>query len=487
MKKIIISLIIFLLFSNFGFAWDKCEYIEVSKGYNSIYSLTYSPDWKSFAFKNEKDWKFSIIKDWIEWKKYDKIEKIKYSNNWKIAYIASNEWFHYVIKDWIEIYKSEFYLWNLQYSPNWKSIAFNVKKNWNWWIIIKDWIEINKYEKSYNSAWGNMYSLDWKHYAFSAEKKWKKIIVKDWIEINKYFFQWYPLFSPSWKEFVFIAKNKWKYFIVINWKEWKKYTSRITDIPYFIDSNNYLLHLEENWKTFVEKNGIKSDKYDYWYIQNLTYSKDWKNYAYETINSLWNFVVIKNWKEINKYKESLKPMFSSDWESFSFNVHKDWKNILIKDWKEINKYKRIYSYIYSPYWKSFSFIANKTVYKNIIVKDWKEIDKYENVYSLMYLPNSQNISFVAKIRWKEVIIQEICDNSKNNSIEKKLNIYKNKLPKKVVLKLENIITKLSKEKLTKVYKKIEKIDLENKKYAKYKDILIYIKLRIWLELIKNKN
>ncbi len=65
MKKIT-SLILFLvlLFWNsfVTFGDESCEYKKTSWDYDNISNLRFSPDWDSFAFIAEKDWKEILVK-----------------------------------------------------------------------------------------------------------------------------------------------------------------------------------------------------------------------------------------------------------------------------------------------------------------------------------------------------------------------------------------------------------------------------------------
>ena len=144
-KNISLILILLLLLSNHTSinASVNCKYIE-SNEYDSVSSLKYSPDSKSFAFIALKNWKLVLVKDWVEINKYDNIR------------------------------------YGVQYSQDWKSFAFEATKNWKH-IIVKDGIETNEYD----NIWVPIYSPDWKSFAFEVTKNWKHIIVKDWIETNE--------------------------------------------------------------------------------------------------------------------------------------------------------------------------------------------------------------------------------------------------------------------------------------------------------------
>jgi hypothetical protein len=54
--------------------------------------------------------------------------------------------------------------------------------------------------------------------------------------------------------------------------------------------------------------------------------------------------------------------------------------------------------------------------------------------------------------------------------------------KKYIPKIDEIVEKLSEEKLKSVLEKINKIDLENPKFEKYRDLLEYFKYKILVKM-----
>jgi hypothetical protein len=57
---------------------------------------------------------------------------------------------------------------------------------------------------------------------------------------------------------------------------------------------------------------------------------------------------------------------------------------------------------------------------------------------------------------------------------------------KYITKIENVIEKFSNAKVLKLLQKLEKINLENPKYKKFKDILVFIKAKTLDEIKKRK-
>ena len=65
-------------------------------------------------------------------------------------------------------------------------------------------------------------------------------------------------------------------------------------------------------------------------------------------------------------------VYSPDGKSFAFVAKRDWKWVVVKDWRESDKYDNIWFLKYSPDGNSFMFVAKKNG-KHIVVKDNREI------------------------------------------------------------------------------------------------------------------
>ncbi len=103
MKKVILLIVCSFLFCNFLFvsAEDTCKE-EVIKNASNPH---FSKDWSSFLYVLNINWKYSVVKDWVEWKLYDYIinDSLKYSADWKsFSYIANKDWKQLIVKDWVE-------------------------------------------------------------------------------------------------------------------------------------------------------------------------------------------------------------------------------------------------------------------------------------------------------------------------------------------------------------------------------------------------
>ena len=168
---------------------------------------------------------------------------------------------------------------------------------------------------------------------------------------------------------------------------------------------------------------------------------------------------------------------------------KDWKEFIVKDGIESKRYDYIWNIKYSPNWKNFAFIAKKD-WKNIIVKDFTEINKYENISETLfqYSPDWKEFTFVAEEKWKRFLVKEVC--SENNSIQNNLTKAKNSLKntkfEKYVKIIDKVFLKFSNEKILKLSKKLEKLDFNSKKVKKYKDLLVYIKAKIEVEILERE-
>ncbi len=92
-RKIVWLLLITILTISTSFASNNCSYKQIWNKYDDIDDLTYSPNWKSFIFRAEKNWKYILVKDWVEINKYDKVYSPIYSPDWKsLAFIAEKDW-----------------------------------------------------------------------------------------------------------------------------------------------------------------------------------------------------------------------------------------------------------------------------------------------------------------------------------------------------------------------------------------------------------
>jgi len=492
MKKIISAFLIssmFFISINMSFANNasscKEEIIENAS------SPTFSPDWKSFAYVAEKDWKIFIVKDWVEiWKEYDRIS-------------------------------------NFLFSPDWKSFVFKANKNWKI-FIVKDWVEI---WKEYDRISNFLFSPDWKSFAYVAEKDWKNFIIKDWVKIWKEYDRIREiLFSPDWKSFAFIWKKWLHYILVKDGEEKLEYLLSLTtslsysynNVLYFtVKENRHIKILSiwnEIWGSFLDEKLLEN----YTHIWTVMFSPYWKSYSFKAQKNNSNFL-IKDWKEYWPYDYGSINYFeySPDWKGFFFIAKKDWKYITVINGNESEWYFYIYpplGSIYSSDWKKYSFtiIKNwkdvvlhqewivssiKKDWKSIIIKDWKEINIYDNQKNLIYSPDWKSFVYEAEKKWKNFLIKETCysvtdksskatvktEESKTSTLNKSLytkqliisrnNLNKNTKYKKYISQIDNIVIGLSREKWEQVLSRIQKVNITH-------DVIKYLEAKIYLEIYK---
>lgn len=300
----------------------------------------------------------------------------------------------------------------LEYSPDWKSNCFIVSNKDYSTFIVKDWIEYKKYYKCpvYSPNGKESVSfLKWNYWEFYTLKNWKKINATD------------VYYSPDWKSFSYTSYDKVKWVSLIkDWIKWKKY-DMIWDFSYTQDSKNifytaniwwYWPNDWWDWKYYVVKNWVEISEVDD-YPSNLTFTKDWKNYAFITFLK-WKSILIKDWKEVNieKYDDVSNLKFSPNWD-FLFVATKWDESFLVKNWIEDDlKYNSasIGGFTYSPDWKSLTYMVyNYLTKKSFIVKDWKIIFSVEKwyVWWFSYSPDGKSTNFVLEMMdWKNLIYKD---------------------------------------------------------------------------------
>ena len=418
MKKIIFGLIVFLFFSSFSFAEEN------------------QPSW--YLINSNKEAKFKFFND---------------SENWDYLLTEDNKKV------------------SLERSYDKEMIRIIITKDKT--VILDSKNEIFKWSEDDKRVVKDIYfSLDKKNIAFlikSYEGEDKKYIVhykwnesKYYDDINNF------TFSPDSKKISFIARKNWKEILVENLKEVK---------PTLIEPKS------EDLKVFFEKSikdfDYKIDKFIYDKNSNLVIFAYWDARLPFIIEG-WDVTIrLQEWFN-EKYKEYF------EWEKQDF---KDFS--LIKDW-----------YIYYSDDKKHSFIRYE-------IEKWKKWIIIDKIY--FSTNNYERLSFIwyrEELNWflafwnrdsKEIVFinldeYEVIENLNDikynyinkEELTKELILLKNNLKdrkwNKYVEKFEELIPKISAEKLFSINEKLEKFDLSDIKYEKYKDILTYLKLKIKLEL-----
>lgn len=405
------------------------------KQYNSISQAVYSPLWNEISFVSIKDGKHTIIKDGIEGKTYDNILFLRYiPNTTQLSYVAEDWTNFFTVNNWLEWKKIKWFS-DVYYSNNWTP-QWLIWKSDNSYIPVVNWEVVwSSTEKIFDLAisddglnYAYYTATKWNWYNIIVQHNWKPNFFKDIKSMDG--------FIVSWKSYWFIAKlNNEKYIAVVNWKISKEYNH----IEQLILSNNgssYSFYWKNETWYFVIKDNIEYGKYEW--ISKIWYSPN--NELYIISEEKWKFQFILNWIKSKWYQIIHTPIFSREWNNFSYVVWNESKLFIIKDWIKIDKYENPIGPIYSWNWKSFSFIE-KWYDKSFVVSykcEWKNT-----------LVNRKKELIISKVKlWK-------IENS--NVYIKIFNNYVNTLNlaelKEVEQKIQNIFIKI--EKLNISSKKIE--------------------------------
>jgi len=171
----------------------------------------------------------------------------------------------------------------------------------------------------------------------------------------------------------------------------------------------------------------------------------------------------------------------------------NWKKIRVESYfrniKNLNIINNKLFFIYDKQDEKTYNILDTYIYYDWNYSKWLwelssiNFDKDENIYFIRH--TSDWLLYWYKCDFSDYNIKE-----KSNTILKlkiaEDNLIKTKTGKKYLYKLEDFISKLSIIKLQNVSNKIDKINLNDSRYKKYKDILEYIKYRILVELETRK-
>lgn len=531
MRKLVLGvlLIFSLFFSGNVFGEDNFTLLEKSSTNFLLNSMSYG-NWKFTMSIDGLNWKKVI---YINWKRYEdpKIFNAKFSPD-KKSYSYTKEindynyalWdykYNILIRDWRKIYikwcnvKEYEYLNNEDLLVSCSDVGSSII---NFIVRVdKYWIEHNideveklleKYDEWYNyfteirdlSVWKN-----WE-YAFYAKtyKDKDTFLVKNWEKI-----EWvsYFSFSPYWEWFSY-SKKIWQdnYQIIKNWKKlWEPFYWN----PYFRYSNyedslsiipSYWV-LYKDWKKYWK---------EYYKIVNYKY---WPNWIYSVIvenECCWKYSMFINWNKIGWEYDLINKFwieFSIDWMHTAFLAKKNWNYIIVKDWIEITEFVDGNTYFFFDKENNFYYIWRewdikleywtRLSWRNNIIKNWKKITwSFDDVNSVVYNKSDNSIYFMWRKDWiswlykTNNINKTNINNNKKTEWIKQVILLKNNLKNtkwnKYVLKFDEIIPKLTDEKLLSINKKLEKFDLNNSKYKNFKEILTYLKLKIELELY-NRN
>ncbi len=234
---------------------------KVWEEYEKIEDFKYIWNWSSYIFKWLKDWKYSIIKDWVKslWE-YESIRYFEYNRdldsyvfNWYI------NWEYYIVKDGKEI--SEWYSNIKNYYFYNKILLSLVKKDWKY-MFLKDW---KQYWEEYNdyvdlvhpykkNDW-YFYNKDNKTYFLKNLEENSSILKDSYIFSidNSWEKTFLEIYNDNIKELndlsnIFINSSRSWDFVIPNWETMQKEYQNIWDLDHSI-SLSYIAG--EWWNKFV--------------------------------------------------------------------------------------------------------------------------------------------------------------------------------------------------------------------------------------------
>ncbi len=425
MKKLIMYTILFSIFFSRSFAyWDNeliADEVCNDEILNDVSNYVMSSDSKKIAYISYKDWKYIVIENWKKiWKEYDNIYNIVYSPDWKsILFSVLKDWHEYIVKDWHEYIINEWQEYSNSelpiFSPDWEKFVYKAKEKWELIIIINwsiqdekmnkikkkeffviNWVEWKKYDKVSNF----LYSPDWKSYTYLVSNNGKSYYVKDWNELWKEYDNTFNItYSPDWKSYAYVAEKEGKEFLIKDWKQiWDKYE-------------------EIYW-------------FNYWL--------SWNKIVYLALNNN-KYHIIKDWIETEDKYDSIKTkfIFSPDWKSYAYIWSSNWKTYIYKDWiklEELNipvnvemtsvwypEFILPYSFEFSKVWTGFTYVIKDEFFGEYIFKNWEKSEKYDYIYKVIYSKEQKNVDFIYKNKDRIYIIEDWI--KKDISLENKTIIY----------------------------------------------------------------
>lgn len=179
----------------------------------------------------------------------------------------------------------------------------------------------------------------------------------------------------------------------------------------------------------------------------------------------WHDKIVVNWNVYWPYKLIWEITFSNDYKNFAFPI--------------ITEIKYLKSYEYSDYHKEFIKVSGHINNKWRLIINWKESTTiYNKSWTYPQVKYSETINkfdiwldefwYKIDLEWRYVLKKDY-----KRYLKEKLE--SNKKISNITDKIDSLISKSSTIKLNKLNYQLSKIDLNNKKYAKYKDILEYLK------------
>ncbi len=204
-----------------------------------------------------------------------------------------------------------------------------------------------------DNFWDGIYlyshSLVWK----VTSNSWKRILWPSnyWV-------------SPDWKNQAFVLEKDNKKVVVLNWVEGKYYNYINEETLKFSYDSKHLVYFlwlnsDEKWAwlskwkdtiTWDEKT-LVFDWKEIYNVNSIIFSANW-SYAYTKTENNKNIIV----KDDTIIENAYNPIFSNDWNEFSYISEKDWNKKVVKNWIEDDIYDNVYSLKYYEDWKTFAYI-----------------------------------------------------------------------------------------------------------------------------------
>ncbi len=487
--------------------YDKPDYERVFE------FMWYSLSWDSLEYVIKRDWKVYLIKNWKEFWGYDKIWKTIYLNDGNDSVFFAKEWEKmFFIKNWEKVWEYDDIIIGIGYITwyQWKNFLI-VKRDWRY-FLISEFTEIWSYDYVDRSDFSC--SLDESSCSFIAERDWKQFIVKDWVELKK-------IDKINKFEYIEWTSDVFYYWIDVGQKNISMINNvelgnNVTQVLSWRDWTYIYVLIDTEWKKSIINDWIESLKYDY--LDNLMYFKDSEKLIYLVYDEGKSFMV-NNWTEGKKYddivdrgevKQKILFTYSANWEKIAYVAkEKDEdgrasKEFVVNNNVEWKKYYLILDIKYSLDGKdlfyvvkeenSYTYSWEKIYGKSFFVHNWIESKKYDDLYNIEEFLNwdvilsGKNNGEYFKIRYSCSInnILETSENFANTIISLKTKLESDEKWWPLVNKLEELISKMTDEKLLKFYKLLDSVNFNSSSFVKYKDFLEYLKAKIWIEIYKRE-
>lgn len=344
------------------------------------------------------------------------------------------------------------------------------------WVILLTQFTLTNADNQCNS---DLYKYSWESFY-----KWDNLI-QNWIWWVQEFIN-----SPSGNGNAYIINNSWKYSVykddVLLWEY--KNASNLTYSP---DWKQFAYRINENWLSYVILNGEKSIWYTnedwFWWnnTRDLIFSKDWKSFVYLSENN-WKTFLVLNWKEQEKYTPWIHQdntftiinfEFNDSWELVYKIINDKIYYKIIKNWTEISDYKfkntsEFKNKIISSDWSKTLELLNNTL------SDWINKVQYDTIFDFWFLWNSNGTYYTYKT-WENIFYyKNTCWNLSSDLSNINSNVIQevktNILTEKEVQVVKNVwekINKMTSIKKEKYKKQLNQYSTKFKEWTKNYEII----------------